>query len=479
MNIEELNITGLNRHLKITHLSSELAEKLENRLIEIQKTAHVKGFRVGKVPIQHLKSIYGKNITAEIIDKEVKETIQSTTEQRNEIPAKQPQIIFPEDEQIANDIVNLKQDLVYEVKYEIIPQLEIEGLDTLSIEKLIVNIQKTEIEESIKDIAEKHKSYTPKKTNAQKGDEVTMDFVGYIGEKAFEGGTANGAKLEIGSGMYIPGFEEQLIGKKQGENCQVHVTFPDDYGQKSLAGKEARFDVNIIEVGKPAKTEIDDKLAESLGLENLNKLKEAIEEQLKREHGRLADTVVKRYVLDALDSKYQFDLPESLYNDELLAIKNEMQRQNNKSDADDKEQETPKDISIEDIEKNYGDLAKRRVRLGIVLSQIARKANISVSDKELQDEVRRQASQYPGQEQQFVELIQKNPTIQGQISAPILEQKTVDYIVEVANITEKSVTVAELQEIYKTITAEDELEPEKLTKKAKTPSKNKEKKAKK
>ncbi len=442
MQVTETLNEGLKRELKVVIPAADLASRVDERLEELKATAQIKGFRPGKVPMGHLKKMYGKQAMAEVVQKSI-ET--STTEALNEKslkPAYQPEVVLPEDEKEVEAVMDGKADLAFTMNFEVVPDIEITDFKKLKVEKLVVEVTDEHIDEALQNIAGQYKDWEDKgDKKAADGDRVTISFVGKIGGEAFDGGTAEEVPLELGSGSFIPGFEDQLVGAKAGDEKVVKVTFPAEYGVDTLAGKDAEFDVKVSKVEAPKATEINDEFATKLGLESAGKLKEMVKERIADEFASMTNAKLKRDMLDALDAEYKFDLPEKLVDQEFNAIWAALTRE---MQAEGKTFED-EDTTEEETRKEYRQIAERRVRLGLVIGTIGEKAGVTVADEELQRGLIERARQFPGQEKQVFEFYRSNPQALVEIRGPIFEQKVVEHIAEGADVTERAVSRESLQ----------------------------------
>ena len=440
MQVTETKAEGLKREIEIVVPASDLEARLQTRLFEAKDRVQLKGFRQGKVPVSHLRKMYGRSMMAEIVNQILNETPRSIIADRNERSAMQPEIAMSEDETEAEKVLSGKSDFKFTLNYETLPKIELKSTDGIKIERPIVEIADSEVDEQVERIAANAREYEPKKGKAKDGDRVTMDFVGKIDGEAFEGGAATDSNLVIGSKQFIPGFEEQLVGVSAGDEKTVELTFPEDYGAAHLAGKAASFAVTVKEVAGAKDTAIDDEMAKKLGVESLEKLKTVVREQIESQYGMATRQKVKRQLLDALDETYTFDLPEKLVQAEFDNIWNQVEKElerNGKSFAD--EETTEEEARIE-----YRRLAERRVRLGLVLSEIGDKAGVQVTDEEMQRAMFEQIRQFPGQEKEVYDYFQKNPDALTGLRAPIYEEKVVDHLLAEVDVTDKTVSKEEL-----------------------------------
>ncbi|SMC74549.1 trigger factor [Fulvimarina manganoxydans] len=440
MQVTETKAEGLKREIEVVVPASDLEARLQTRLHEAKDKVQLKGFRPGKVPVSHLRKMYGKSLMAEIVNEILNETPRSVIAERNERSAMQPEIGMSEDEGEAEKVLAGKSDFRFTISYEKLPSFELQDTDGLKIERPIVEIEDEEVEEQVRRVAENARDYEPKDGPAAEGDRVTLDFVGKIDGEAFQGGSATDSNLVIGSKQFIPGFEDQLVGVSAGEEKTVVVTFPEDYGAPDLAGKEATFETTVKAVAAPTEMAIDDDLAKKLGLESAERLRTVVREQIESQYGQMTRQKVKRQILDALDETYSFELPERLVEAEFNNIWNQVQAELSRSGRSFEDEDTTEDKAREE----YRALAERRVRLGLVLSEIGEKVGVQVSDEEMQRAMFDQLRRYPGQEREIYEFYQKNPDALASLRAPIYEEKVIDHLLGNADVTDKVVTKDEL-----------------------------------
>ena len=439
MQVTVTSTDGLKRELQVAVPAKDLEARVSAKLDELKNTIRLKGFRPGKVPVAHLKKTYGKQVMSEVIQDTVGTSSQKALEEQSLRPALQPTIDL---EGEIERVLEGKADLTYKMTFEIIPDIAFTDFSKLEIERLVAVPADSDIDEAMQRLAENQQNFAPKAEGeaADEGDLLTIDFVGKVDGEVFEGGSAEGAKLEIGSGRFIPGFEEQLKGAKAGDAVTVNVTFPADYGAENLAGKDAVFDVTVKTVEASAPVEIDDEFAKRFGFDELSKLREALETQIKGDYERMSRMHMKRSMLDALDSAHSFELPSSMVEQEFNQIWSQFQQElesQKKTAADLDEPE-------EDIKAEYGKIAERRVRLGLLLAEVGEKNKITVAEQEISQALAERARQFPGQEKMVYEFYQKNPNAIAELRAPLFEDKVVDFIAELAKINDKTVTRDEL-----------------------------------
>lgn len=439
MEVTQTKAEGLSRTFAIKVPASELQAKLDERIEEIRPQMKLKGFRPGKVPASHVRKMYGQDLMGELINKLVTETNQKALEDNELRPAGQPDVQIDGD---MEAVVKGEADLSYNMNVDVMPEFEPADVTKLTITRPVAEVSQEQIDEALARIAEQNTQYEPraKTAKAKDGDAVVMDFVGKIDGEAFEGGSAEQQTLVLGSGQFIPGFEDQLVGVKAGEEKEVNVTFPEEYGAEHLAGKEAVFEVKVHEVRAPKTAEVDDEFAKGLGLESLEQLRGLVKDQLKAEHDGASRAKAKRNLLDQLDEAHSFDLPPNMVEQEFNQIWQQLQAEMDAGRTADED----KDKSEDELKDEYRKIAERRVRLGLVLAEIGRVADVRISEQEVNQALVREARQYPGQEQQVVEFFRNNPGAMAQLRAPIYEDKVVDHILEVAEITEETVSREDL-----------------------------------
>jgi trigger factor len=432
MQVSETLNDGLKRGYEITITGAQLEEKVKEKLIEAQPGIEMKGFRKGKVPMALLKKQFGPRLLGEAMQETVDGAMQAHLEENGDRPAMQPDV------KMSNENWKEGDDIVVTMTYEKLPEIPEIDYKALSLERLVLAPAEDEVDEALKNLAESAQNFETKKGKAKDGDQVIFDFLGKVDGEPFEGGSAEDYPLVLGSNSFIPGFEEQLVGSKAGDETNVEVKFPDEYGAAHLAGKAAVFECKIKEVKKPAVAEINDDLAKNYGAESLDALKEQIIERLKTEYAGASRAVLKRGLLDQLDNLVKFELPPSLVDAEANQIAHQLWHEENPEvQGHDHPEITPTD--------EHNVLAERRVRLGLLLAELGQKNQVTVSDAEMTQAIMNQARQYPGQEREFFEFIQKNQAAQQQMRAPMYEDKVVDFVFEMAEVSEKTVTKDELQ----------------------------------
>ena len=450
MQITETGNEGLKRTLKVVVEADELGRRFTERLDEIKDRVQLKGFRKGKVPIPHLKKMYGRSLMVEVLQEAVKETTNKAIADRNERPAMQPSIDLPEDQAEIERVLAGEADLAYSVTFEVLPKIELADLTTLKLERLVADVEPEAIDKAVAELADRATSWTPEEGRAAaSGDRLTVDFVGSIGEEAFDGGKAEDAQIVLGQGSFIPGFEEGLEGGKAGEERSVVATFPADYPVDTLAGKEATFAVTVKEVAVPAKPAIDDDFAKTFGMESLELLKEAVRAQIKSEYDSASRMKLKRELLDQLNTVHSFELPPTLVDSESEGLWRQYEenlKQSGKTLEDEGKSE-------EEARADYRRIAERRVRLGLVIGEIADSNKIEISQDEMRRALIEQARRFPGHEKAVYEYYEKTPGALAELRGPIFEDKVVDFVLEKASPTEKKVSKEELFQQVEAATA--------------------------
>jgi trigger factor len=437
MQVTETLSDGLKRQLSIVIPASELNKKLDAKLNDMRAKVQIKGFRPGKVPVAHLKRIAGKQEMAQIIDSSIGDAIRDAVAERQERPALNPDIALA-DGIDGEKLVSGEADLAFTASYELLPVFELSDWSKIEIERPVLPADEAEVDEQLARIAEGSRSYDDKGEGAVAADKdrVTIDFVGTIDDVAFEGGTAEDVPLVIGSGQFIPGFEEQLTGAKAGDAVTVSVDFPADYQAENLAGKPAKFAVTIKKIEAPGELVMDDEFAKKVGIESLEKLKEAIRSQIEGRNAGVIRARVKRQLLDKLDAIYQFELPEKLVQGEFDQIWKQTTDELEKAGKTFADEDTTEEKARED----YMKIAVRRVRLGLVLSKVGELANVQVSEQEVSQAIVAKAREFPGQEREVFEFYRSNQMALASLQAPMFEEKVVDYILGQATVTEKPIT---------------------------------------
>jgi trigger factor len=433
---------GLKREFRVVVPVTDLAARADARLDDLKGRVNINGFRPGKVPMHHLKKLYGRAVLAETIEALVGETNQKIVEENGFKLAQEPSVKLPEAESEAKAVFDGTADLDYTVAFEVLPTIQLADFKGIKVEKPVVEPAEADVQSMLETMAKQNRPFEAKAEGAaaEDGDRLTISFVGTIDGEKFDGGTAEDIQLELGSKSFIPGFEDQLVGVKAGDEKVVKVKFPSNYMAEALAGKDAEFAVTVKAIEKPGDRAIDDEFAKMVGFEDLAKLKAAVSDRLKSEYAAASRRKVKRSLLDALDEKHAFDLPQTLVDQEFESVWRQVGQDLESRGKTFTDEETTEEKAREE----YRAIAERRVRLGLVLAEIGEKAQIKVSDEEVSRAVVERARQFPGQEQQVWDYYRKTPQALASLRAPIFEEKVVDYILELADVTEKTVSKDDL-----------------------------------
>jgi trigger factor len=441
MQVTETSSAGLKRELKVVIGQQELGQRFDERLETVKGQVQIKGFRPGKVPAAHVKKLYGRSLMAEVLQQTLDETSRKAISDRNERPAFQPDIKMTEDKEEIEKIISGKSDLSYTMAFEVLPEIKLTDFASLKLEREVAAVGDDDVQKGLDELSTRSVSYAIEDGRAAAtGDQVTIDFAGKIDGVEFPGGKATDMPVILGQGGFIPGFEEGLTGTKSGDAPVITATFPETYGEKTLAGKTALFDVVVKSVGAAKKPEINDEFAKTLGVDSLDKLKELLSSQVRQQFDQVSRLKLKRQLLDELDKSHTFELPETLVKNEFEGIWGQVKQgleQAGKTFADEgKTEEQAKD--------EYQKIAERRVRLGLVIGEVGDKNKIQVTQDELRQALIGEARRYPGQEKFVYEYFEKNPAALTQLRAPIFEDKVVDYIVAIVKPSERTVSREDL-----------------------------------
>lgn len=440
MQVVEKSSEGLSRVIAVTIPVAELNEKLDARLKEVAPQMKLKGFRPGKVPAAHVKKTFGRDFMGEIINDALNTSSQAALDETKVRPAAPAEMKLISD---MDKVIAGQEDLAYEMSLEVMPDFTPVDPKTLKLDRPTYTASDADLDEALTELAGQAKTYedkTGKTVKAADGDQLIIDFLGKLDGEPFEGGAATDAELVIGSGRFIPGFEEQLKGAKVGEEKTIEVTFPEDYQAKHLAGKLATFDITVKAIKAEAEAKVDDEFAKRIGLESLDKLKELLSANLNQQYAGAARFKLKRALLDQLDKAHDFPLPPKMVEAEFDGIWQQVE-------ADKAAGRLPEDDakkSDEDLKTEYRKIAERRVRLGLVLAEIGRANNVTVSDQELNNAIMNEARNYPGQERQVLDFYRQNPNAAAQMRAPIYEEKVCDLIFSTADVTDTPITKEDL-----------------------------------
>ena len=430
MEITEKSSEGLKREYSIIVGAAEIEGKVTTRLTEVGQQVRLPGFRPGKVPMNLLKKRFGESVRGEVLESTIQESTQKALEEKALKPAIQPKV----------DLVSFEEgeDLEFSVELELLPDIELGDMSSLKIEKLVAKPGDDQVNEALGKMAENNKVSKPtdEKRAAALGDVVVMDFVGTVDGEEFEGGKADDFKLELGSGRFIPGFEEQLVGLEPDSQNDVKITFPEDYHSSDLAGKAAVFSVSLKGLEVMDTPDIDGEFAKSMGFDDLAALTEAVTKQIGSDYDYLSRMKIKRELLDQLSGLHTFEVPPAMLEMEFNNIWQQVEQ------AKEADQLDPEDAgkSDDELKADYNTIAERRVRLGLLLSDIGQKNNLQVPPDEISQAIAREASRFPGQEQSVVSYYQSNPQAVEQVRAPLFEDKVIDFLLELAQVTEKEVS---------------------------------------
>ncbi len=440
MQIVEKSGEGLSKVFGVTVPVADLNERLEARITEITPTLNIKGFRPGKVPAAHVRRLHGKALMAEVVQQAINESSQKVLTDNNLRPAGEPDL-KPEGD--FEKVIEGSADLAYELAIEVMPEFEPTDLTKISLKRPVYEPTEKEVDEALDELAKQNRTYEPrtgKSVKAKKDDQVVIDFIGRIDGVAFEGGAGSDTDLVLGSGSFIPGFEDQLIGAKAGDVVTVKVAFPADYQAAQLAGKDAEFETTVKEVKAPVEAKADDAMAERLGVESLEKLKELLKTNLESQYAGASRFKLKRALLDVLDEKHDFPLPPKMVEAEFASIWQQVQQDKDRGGLPPEDAEKTDD----QLQGEYRKIAERRVRLGLVLAEIGRTNNVQVTNEEMQNAAVQEARRYGAQAQQIFDMFMKDQNFQAQLRAPIFEDKVVDLIVGQAKVKDQKVSKEEL-----------------------------------
>lgn len=440
MQVTETLNEGLKREFSVVVPASELDGRLVDRLSTLKDEVRIKGFRPGKVPISHMRRMFGRSAMAEIVQSVLTEVARDTLTNRGEKAAAPPDYRLPEDVQETEKILSGQSDLSYTMVYEVLPRIELTDFKKISVERPVVEISDADVDEQVKQLAESARSFATKAGAAETGDRLTISYLGKIDGEPFAGGSDDNASVTIGDGRFIPGFAEQLVGLSSGDEKTISVTFPADYAAKELAGKEATFEISVKAVAAADPVAIDDKLAERLGLESLAALRDTIRQQIKAQFNQATRQKVKRQLLDRLDETHPIELPPAMVEQEFETIWRQIMAELANTGKTFESEGTTEEAARADYRK----ISERRVRLGLVMSEIGERNKIQITEEEVQRALAAQMRQLPGQEQALITYYRNNPDALAALRAPIFEEKVVDYLMELVNVTEKTVSREEL-----------------------------------
>ena len=433
MKVTELKSEGLNKSYKVIIENKDFVKEIDAKLAKLAKQVKIQGFRAGKAPLSMVKKKYQGEVMGEALDDAIRSGSNKVMADYKLRPATQPAIkivSFAED-----------KDVEFDMDVEILPEIKIGDFSKITLNKYIAEVPSEEVEKAISYLANARKETTVVEGKAaQKGDTVMIDFVGSVDGVEFNGGKCDNYPLELGSGSFIPGFEDQLVGAKAGDKVDVKVKFPENYHAKDLAGKDSVFAVTVKEVREPKSVEINDELAKSLGAESLDKLRESLSLRIKADYDNASRMKLKRHLLDALDKEYKFDVPNSLVEAEYKAIVEQYEQAKKYNQLDEEEKNKKED----DLLKEYKNIAIRRVKLGLLLSEVGQDAKVTIKPEDINAAIMNEAKKYPGQEQMVLDYYLKNKQAVEALKAPIFEEKIIDHVISMIKLEEKKVSVEEL-----------------------------------
>ncbi len=445
MQVTETLNEGLKRKLSVTIPAADLNSRLDVKLEELKGQANIKGFRPGKVPLSHIKKMFGRSAMSEVMTDAINSTVSDTLDERKERAAAQPKVDLPDDQAVINEVLDGKADLAFEVEYEVLPPVTLMKLDGIKLDRPVIDITDDEVTAEVNRVFAQNRGYTDKGEDAvvETGDRLGLSFVGKIDGKPFDGGTSDHAHLTVGAGEFIPGFEEQLVGMKKGETREIDVTFPKDYQSEELAGKKAQFEVSILHVDGPNQGELDDEFAKRLGVEDVAALREAVKAQMEAALATMSRQHVKRQILDALDEGHKFDVPAQLVDAEFNTIWQRVEHEVQSHGRSFEDEGTTE----EEARAQYRKIAERRVRLGLVVAEIGNQNEVNVTEEEHQQALIAEVRRFPGQEQQVYDYYRKNPQALAGLRAPVFENKVVDFLADKGEVTDKKMTREELAKL--------------------------------
>lgn len=438
MQVTETKSEGLSREFKISLPAKEIEEKISHRLKELARTVNLPGFRPGKVPVGVLRKKYGPSVMGEVLERAVNDSSQQALTEKGLRPAMQPEIEITDFED--------GKDLEYTIAVEILPEIEPVDFSKIKLQRLVPNTKESEIDEALEHLAKSQGGSETVKENRESkdGDVLLIDFLGRVDDVEFAGGKAEGYELTLGSGMFIPGFEEQLVGVKAGDKTDVKVKFPDNYGAEDLSGKDAVFDITVHEIKERVASTIDDDFAKKLGVDNVETLRESIKEEQEREFNSMARMILKRKLMDELADAHDFNVPEKLLEREFDSIWAQYEEERNKG-GENAEANSEDDKKSDDEQKQeFQEIAERRVRLGLLLSEVGRANNVQIGQEDLNRQLMEEARRNPGRENEIMDYYRNNPEAMEHLSAPMYEEKVVDFILEQASVTDKKSTMDDL-----------------------------------
>lgn len=442
MQVTEVSSHGLKREYAVTLPAADLATRLDAQLNDLKGKVKINGFRPGKIPMAHMKKVYGRSVMADVVQNAISDAQARIVEEHGLKLAMQPQIEFPEDKETVEAALEARGDLNVKVALEVLPKFDIGAFDDIALDRPVAEVQTADVDKMVERLADQNRTYTarPAGENARSGDQVKVDFVGTLNGEAFEGGTSADIDVLLGSDTFIPGFEEGLEGAVEGEKRAIKATFPENYAMRHLAGRTGDFDVTVKGVSSPDPVATDDEFAKKYGFESLEKMREAMQERLQGDYAKQSRAKAKRHLLDALAGRYSFEVPEGLVEQEYAQIWRQVERDQQASKRSFEDEGTTE----EKAKAEYRAIAVRRVRLGLLLAEIGQRAEVKVTDEEMTEALVRQARAYPGQEKAIWDYYRNNPQALNALRAPVYEEKVVDHILALAKVTDVKVSAADL-----------------------------------
>ncbi len=442
MQVTETLSQGLKREYDIFLPASDLAEKLAGQLADLKSKAQIKGFRPGKVPVEHLRKIYGKSVMADVVQEAITSANKKIVDDNHLRLAREPKVELPTDQSAIDAALEARGDLTFKIALEVLPTFEIGDFSEIELERLTTDVDDAEVETALERLADGRRTFSakPDDAKAEAHDRVTVDFDGKIDGVPFEGGEGRDIEVLLGSNTFIPGFEDQLVGVAAGEKRTIHATFPENYAVRTLAGKTGEFDVTVKAVAAPEASPIDDEFAKGFGVEGLDKLKEMLRERIAADYARASRDKIKRQLLDKLDTLYSFELPQGLVDQEFDGIWSQVMQEQAASKRSFADENTTEEAARAD----YRRIAERRVRLGLLLAEVGTKADVKIADEEMTQALIARARQFPGQEKQVWDFYRNNQQALAELRAPIYEEKVVDHILGLAKVAERKVDKEEL-----------------------------------
>ena len=442
MQVTETLSQGLKREYDISLPASDLAEKLNGQLADLKAKIRINGFRPGKVPVEHLRRVYGKSVMADVVQEAIASANKKIVDDNGLRLAREPKVELPADQSAIDAALEARGDLNFKVALEVLPVFEIGDFSQIALERPVAEVEEGDVEAAIDRLAEDRRSYADKAEGAKAEihDRVTVDFDGKLKGVPFEGGEGRNIQVALGSGTFIPGFEDQLLGVAAGDRRTIHATFPENYALRPLAGQTADFDVTVKAVAAREPFPIDDEFAKSVGFDSLEKLHGTIRERIAGDYARVGREKLKRQLLDKLDTLYSFELPEGLVTQEFESIWTQVMREQQASGRGFADENTTEEAARAD----YRRIAERRVRLGLLLAEVGTKAEVKISDEEMTQALIARARSFPGQEKQVWDFYRKNNQALAELRAPIYEEKVVDHIIGLSRVEERKVTKSEL-----------------------------------